>query len=200
MEHYLRKIKINLRNWMLKHAGSRHAKSWLSFFSFAESSFFPIPPDFLLAAILGSKQEHRWFRYSSLTAIWSVVGGAFGYVIGLLLFDSVGQFLISTYNLEQYLLVTQELFVQNAFWAIFIAGFTPIPYKIFTISAGFFGINFIVFIIASVISRFLRFFAVGYIIKVFGEDMRMFAFRYFNILSLIFALGIVVFIVVLSLF
>lgn len=185
---------------MLKHAGGVHAKGWLSFFSFAESSFFPIPPDFLLAAILGSKQEHRWFKYSFLTAIWSVIGGAFGYAIGLLLFDSVGQFLINTYDLGQYITTVQELFKQNAFWAIFIASFTPIPYKIFTLSAGFFGINFFVFIIASVAGRFLRFFAVGYIMKVFGEDMRKFAFKYFNILTLLFAVGAVVFIVTLNLF
>jgi|TARA_Y100000310_G_scaffold169509_1_gene169611 membrane protein YqaA with SNARE-associated domain len=194
------KLKIKIRDWMIKHAGSTHAKSWLSFFSFTEASFFPVPPDFLLIAILGAKQKRKWFYYSLLTSIWSVIGGAFGYVIGFLLFDSVGQFLINAYNLEQYISTIQELFAQNAFWAIFISGFTPIPYKIFTISAGFFGINFLIFIIASTISRFMRFFAVGYIMKVFGDDMSKFAFRYFNILTLIFALGIIIFIITLNIF
>ena len=185
---------------MIKHSGSTHAKVWLSFFSFAEASFFPIPPDFLLVAILGSKQQKNWFYYSTLTATWSVLGGALGYAIGFLLFDSLGQWLITTYDLGQYLITVKELFDQNAFWAIFISGFTPIPYKIFTISAGFFGINFLTFIIASAISRFLRFFIVGYIMKVFGEEMSGFAFKYFNILTVIFAVGVIVFIIAIKIY
>lgn len=180
---------------MIKYSGSGHIKAWLSFFSFAESSFFPIPPDFFLIAIIGARQQKRWAYYSFLTALWSVIGGAFGYAIGLLLFDSAGQFLISTYGLEQYILTIKELFDQNAFWAIFISGFTPIPYKIFTISAGFFNINFFTFIIASIISRSMRFFMVGYIMKVFGKEMGDFVFKYFNILTFVLAIGIVVFIV-----
>ncbi|MBT3282842.1 DedA family protein [bacterium] len=200
MKNYLKKIKISIRDWMLKHAGSKHAKGWLSFFSFAEASFFPIPPDFILIAILGSKQQKNWFYYSALTAGWSVLGGVFGYGIGFLLFDSVGQWLIVTYNLGDHMIAVKELFDQNAFWAIFISGFTPIPYKIFTISAGFFSINFITFIIASAISRFLRFFIVGYIMKMFGEEMSEFAFKYFNILTFIFAVGVIVFITAIKIF
>lgn len=192
------KLKIKLRDWIVKHADSPHAKWWLFLVSFAEASFFPIPPDFLLIAILGAKQKHRWIYYSSIITAGSVLGGVFGYAIGFLLFDSVGQFLISTYNLGQYMEVVQGLFIENAFWAIFIAGFTPIPYKIFTISAGFFSVNFLIFVIAAIISRSLRFFAVGYIIKVFGDGMSKFAFRYFNILTLLFAIGIIIFIFVLN--
>lgn len=194
------KLKIKLRDWMVKNADSPHAKWWLLFISFAEASFFPIPPDFLLIAILGSRQGHKWIYYSFIITVGSVLGGVFGFAIGFLLFDSVGQFLISTYNLGQYMGVVQELFTENAFWAIFIAGFTPIPYKIFTISAGFFGVNFLIFVIAATISRLLRFFAVGYIMKVFGEDMSKFAFKYFNILTLLFAVGIIIFIVTLNIF
>ena len=200
MINYLGKIKINIRDWMVKHAGSTHAKGWLSFFSFAEASFFPIPPDFLLIAILGPKQQKNWFYYSALTAGWSVLGGVFGYGIGFLLFDSVGQWLIVTYNLSDHMIAVKELFDQNAFWAIFISGFTPVPYKIFTISAGFFSINFFTFIIASAISRFLRFFIVGYIMKVFGDGMSKFAFKYFNIITLLFAIGVIAFIITLNLF
>ena len=194
------KLKIKLRDWMVKNADSPNAKWWLLLISFAEASFFPIPPDFLLIAILGSRQNHRWIYYSSIITVGSVLGGVFGYTIGFLLFDSVGQFLISTYNLGQYVEVVQELFTENAFWAIFIAGFTPIPYKIFTISAGFFGVSFLIFIIASTISRLLRFFAVGYIMKVFGDGMSKFAFKYFNILTLLFAVGIIIFITALNIF
>ena len=112
---------------MIKHAGGTHAKGWLSFFSFAEASFFPIPPDFLLVAILGSKQQKNWLYYSMLTSAWSVLGGVFGYAIGFLLFDSIGQWLIVTYNLSDHMIAVKELFDQNAFWAIFISGFTPVP-------------------------------------------------------------------------
>ena len=185
---------------MVKHADSPNAKWWLFLISFAEASFFPIPSDFLLIAILGSRQGHKWIYYSFITTVGSVLGGVFGFVIGYLLFDSVGQFLINTYNLEQYLTITQELFMQNAFWAIFIAGFTPIPYKIFTISAGFFGVSFLIFVVASIASRLLRFFAVGYIMKAFGDDMSKFAFKYFNILTFLFAIGVIIFIVTMNLF
>jgi len=194
------KLKIKLRDWMVRNADSPHAKWWLLFISFAEASFFPIPPDFLLIAILGSRQKHRWAYYSFIVTVGSVLGGMFGFVIGFLLFDSIGQFIISVYSLEHYMEVVQDLFAENAFWAIFIAGFTPIPYKIFTISAGFFGVNFLIFIIASAVSRLLRFFAVGYIIKVFGDDMSKFAFKYFNILTLLFAIGVIIFIVTFNIF
>lgn len=200
MTNYLKKIKISLRNWIIKYAGSVHMKGWLSFFSFAEASFFPIPPDFLLIAILSARQQKKWFYYSALTASWSVLGGVFGYIIGFLLFDTVGQWLVLTYDLQDYMIRVKELFDKNAFWAIFISGFTPIPYKIFTISAGFFSINFFVFIIASAVSRFLRFFIVGYIVKVFGEEMGKFVFKYFNILTLIFGVGAIIFLIMLSIF
>ena len=200
MTNYLRKIKINLRNWMVKHAGSASAKRWLSLFAFAEASFFPIPPDVLLIAILGAKQHKNWFYYSALTSLWSVAGGAVGYVIGFLLFDSVGQWLIVTYNLSEHMVSVKELFDQNAFWAIFISGFTPIPYKIFTISAGFFKINFFTFIFASIISRFLRFFIVGYIMKVFGDSMSKLVFKYFNIITLVFAVGAIIFVIALKIY
>lgn len=200
MENYLRKIKIRMRDWMVKHAGSTHAKGWLSFFSFAEASFFPIPPDFILIAILGSKQQKNWIYYSALTALWSVLGGVFGYGIGFLLFDSVGQWLVVTYDLGDHMIAVKELFDQNAFWAIFISGFTPIPYKIFTISAGFFSINIITFIVASAISRFLRFFVVGYIMKMFGEEMSKFVFKYFNIITFILAVGAIVLVVAIKVY
>jgi len=200
MVNFLRKIKTNTRDSMIKYARGNNTKWYLSFFSFAEASFFPIPPDFLLMAILGSGQEHRWIYYSFLTSIGSVFGGIFGYMIGFLLFDSVGQWLISLYSLQEYMIVVKEIFNQNAFWTIFISGFTPIPYKVFTISAGFFGINLIIFIIASIISRFLRFFIVGFIMKVFGKDISRFVYNYFNILTFIFVIGVIIFIVILNIY
>lgn len=194
------KLKIKLRDFVVKNAESPYAKWWLLFISFAEASFFPVPPDFLLIAILGARQKHKWIYYSLIVTIGSVLGGMFGYAIGFLLFDSVGKFIINTYDLEQYIEIVQGLFNDNAFWAIFIAGFTPIPYKIFTISAGFFGINFLMYIIASAISRSLRFFAVGYIMNVFGNDMSKFTFKYFNTLTFLLAAIVIILIITFSIF
>mgnify|MGYP000486458227 CR=1 FL=1 len=190
----------DLYDWVLHWAQTPYGPIALFVLSFAEASFFPIPPDFMLVAILGSKQQKKWIYYSALTAGWSVLGGALGYFIGFLLFDSLGQWLINTYNLQDHMVTVKELFDQNAFWAIFISGFTPIPYKIFTISAGFFKINFFTFIFASIISRFLRFFIVGYIMKVFGDSMSKLVFKYFNIITLVFAVGAIIFVIALKIY
>ncbi len=183
---------------MIKHADGRHAKFWLAGLSFAEASFFPIPPDVFLATIIASKQRQKWLYYSIITTVASVAGGMFGYVIGMWFFGSFGKPLISFYGLEGSVNIVRELFVDNAFWAVFIAGFTPIPYKVFTISAGFFDVNFIIFVIASTLSRALRFLSVGYIVKVFGEDIGKFTFKYFNILTLILSVLVVILIVMFS--
>jgi membrane protein YqaA with SNARE-associated domain len=198
MLELLYKIKIKLRDWVLVHSNGRHAKLWLAGLSFAEASFFPIPPDVFLVAIISARQNQKWLYYSIITIISSIVGGMFGYLIGVWFFDSIGYALISFYGLEESVKIVKELFLDNAFWAVFIAGFTPIPYKVFTISAGFFGVNFIVFIVASTLSRALRFLSVGYIMKVFGENMGRFVFKYFNMLTFLFAILIVVLIIILK--
>jgi len=190
---FLFKIKTKLRDWAIHYAESKDAKRWLAFFSFAEAIFFPVPADIILIAILTSRQSHKWVYYSFITFWWSVLGGIFGYIIGFFLFDTVGSFLVSTYGLEVYLEQIQEMFNKNAFWAIFIGGFTPIPYKIFTLSAGFFSVNFVVFIVASLLSRLMRFFAVGYIMKVFGAEIGKFVFKYFNFLTYVLAIIVVAF-------
>ena len=192
---FLTKLKIRLYDWAVARAGSKYATRWLSAFSFSEASFFPIPPDILLIAILVFQQTRKWAYYAFITTIWSVLGGMFGYLIGLLFFDTVGKFLIDLYHLEEHVSVIKNLFNDNAFLAIFMAGFTPIPYKIFTISAGFFGVNFFIFVIASLLSRGLRFFAVGYIMKVFGKEIGIFMFKYFNMITIAFAVALVLFLV-----
>jgi len=187
-------IKLKLRDWTVRHADGPYAKRWLAFFSFAEASFFPIPPDVILVSILTARQSERWKYYAFITTLWSVLGGIFGFLIGLFLYDSVGVFLINAYHLEPYIAITKEFFVDNAFLAVFIAGFTPIPYKIFTISAGFFSINFFVFVVASILSRSLRFFSVAYIMKVFGKEVGAFVFKYFNVLTFLFGVILVLFV------
>lgn len=185
----MEKLKIKLRDRMVRHIDGPKAGWWLFLVSFAESSFFPIPPDLLLIPIV-ARLRSKWFYYALITTIASVIGGIFGYFIGAMLFDFVGTILVKTYHLEDELVYVSTLFQQNAFLAIFTAAFTPIPYKIFTIAGGLFHINFFVFVIASILGRGMRFFAVAYLMKIFGEQIGRLAFKYFNLLTL--AVGIVI--------
>lgn len=174
---------------MIKHIEGPNAGRWLFLISFAESSFFPIPPDLLLMPIV-ARLRSKWWYYAAITTIASALGGMLGYLIGALFFNFVGTFLVKTYHLESELERVSLLFQQNAFWAIFTAAFTPIPYKIFTIAGGLFKINFFVFVIASILGRGMRFFAVAYLMKLFGGAVGRLAFKYFNLLTL--AVGIVI--------
>ena len=175
----LQKTKEGLQDWIDNHSQGKRAKIWLVLCSFTEASFFIVPPDVLLLAILINGGA-RWIYYSSITTLASVAGGVFGYALGFFFFDWVGQFLIETYHLQSQMLEVSEMFSQNAFWAIFISAFTPIPFKVFTLSAGFFKINLAVFVVASLIGRGMRFFIVGYFVKLFGKQMAQKAFKYFN--------------------
>lgn len=185
------RLKYTLRDWAVRHAEGPGAKRWLAFFSFAEASFFPIPPDVLLISILATQERKEWKQYALIATIFSVLGGVFGYLVGWLLYDSVGVLIVELYNLEEYMVTVKEIFSENAFVTMFLAGFTLIPYKIFTISAGFFEISLLAFLAASILSRAARFFVVSYIMYVFGEELGKFAFRYFNILTMILAAVIV---------
>lgn len=176
-----------LEKWVRAHAHTRRAQWVLATVSFAESSFFPIPPDVLLVGIqmMGVR---RWWRTALITTAASVLGGAFGYLIGLFFFDSVGAWIISTYSLEDEMNRVGGLYASNAFLAVFTAGFTPIPYKIFTIAAGFFHIDFLVFILASVLSRGMRFFLVSYLAHRYGERIARLIFRYMDVALIILVL------------
>src|SRR3989344_1568593 len=189
----MEKFKIKLRDRMIKHIEGPNAGRWLFLISFAESSFFPIPPDLLLMPIV-ARPRSKWWYYAAITTIASVVGGIFGYLIGALFFNFVGTLLVKTYHIEKELEQVSMLFQQNAFWAIFTAAFTPIPYKIFTIAGGLFRIDSLTFIIASILGRGMRFFAVAYLMKIFGGVVGKLAFKYFNFLTLVAGIVIVGFI------
>jgi len=177
-------LKTESRDWFVARAHGPHAKAWLWFLSFSEASILPIPPDILLVAILLAGAS-RWLYYALITTVASTLGGAFGYLVGSVLFETIGKFIISFYGLESEMLYIAKLFADNAFLAIFSAAFTPIPYKIFTVSAGFFSVDFWTFLLASIIGRGMRFFAIGYITKLWGKQLGRFIFKYFNILSLV---------------
>lgn len=182
---FLKKTKENLSNWVLKKSASRHSKIWLAILSFAESSFFPIPPDFLLITILMTPERKRWLYYATITTIYSVLGGIFGYFIGFFFFKFFGKPLITFYHLENNFDLVSTFFQKNNFLAIFTASFTPIPYKVFTIAGGLFKINLLTFITASILGRGLRFFIVSYLMKIYGQKISALIYKYFNLFSLI---------------
>lgn len=181
------KMIRRLYDWVLHWAATPYGTLALFCLAFAESSFFPIPPDVLLLALCIATPRLS-FRYALLTSVGSVLGGMLGYGIGHGLWGAVSDyfFLYVPGFTEAIFAKVQELFVTYDFWAIFTAGFTPIPYKVFTIGAGVFEINFPVFVFASVIGRSLRFFLVAALIYRYGPAVRNFIEKYFNLLTLIF--------------
>jgi membrane protein YqaA with SNARE-associated domain len=191
MGDFFNRIRDWGRDFMSHHSSKERAPWWLALISFAESSFFPVPPDLFLSAILISQKGAHWLRLAVITTLASVAGGLFGYLIGYFFFNFVGVPLISFYHAEPAFREVEQLFSGNAFLAIFLAAFTPIPYKVFTIAAGFFKINLPVFIIASLIGRGLRFFVVAYLFKTFGEGIGNLLYRYFNIVAIIFSVFLV---------
>lgn len=147
----------------------RHAQWYLGGLSFAESSFFPIPPDVMLAPMALARPERAW-HFALLTTLASVVGGVFGYLIGLFAFDMIEPLLHSAGYWHTYERAV-AWFEQWGFWAIFLAGFSPIPYKVFTISSGVVGMAFFPFVIASAVGRGARFYLVAGLMRWGGEKM-----------------------------
>jgi len=147
----------------------RHGSWYLAALSFAESSFFPIPPDVMLAPMCLARRQHAW-RLALLTTVTSVLGGLFGYVIGYFAFEAIEPYLQSLGYMERFTLA-QSWFKEFGFWVLFLAGFTPIPYKLFTISAGVVGMALLPFVLASIIGRGARFFLVAAFIFWGGEKM-----------------------------
>jgi membrane protein YqaA with SNARE-associated domain len=180
----MRRVR-QLYDWVLSWADSHYGTKVLAGLSFCESFFFPVPPDPLLMALSLSKPRRAFF-FAAVCSVASVAGGIAGYYIGLTLFETIGEPILRFYGaMDKYLLVQHYYRTYDA-WAVGIAGFTPIPYKVFTISAGAFQISFLVFIIASVLSRSARFFLVAGLIRQFGDSIRYFIDRYFNLLTILF--------------
>lgn len=177
---YLENHKTKWRDWLMARAHGTHAKIWLALIAFTESFIFPIPTVAFLIPILmaGSK---RWVFYALFTTGFSVLGGVVGYVIGAFFFDTIGQKIVVFYNLTSEVAQVQELFDRNAFFVMFTGAFTPLPYKVFTLSAGFLKIGILPLIVASILGRGLQFFVVAYIFKLYGAKIAEIFFRYFSI-------------------
>ncbi len=183
-----------LYDWVLHWAETPYGAPALFILAFAEASFFPVPPDVLLIALaLGLRKRSFWF--AGVCAIASVLGAIAGYGIGHFVwwsgpgvFSSTADFffrVIPGFTLHGFDSIKQ-LYDHWNFWIIFTAGFTPIPYKVFTITAGAFDINFPLFLLASIISRSARFFLIGGLIWKFGDPIRLFIDKYFNKLAFLF--------------
>jgi len=171
--------------WVLSWARSPWSGWGLFGLAFAESSFFPIPPDVLLIA-LGISIPKKAFKYALICTLGSLLGAGLGYLLGWAFYEAVGQSIIGFYGLESGFARVQDLYNQNAWLALIIAGFTPIPYKVFTLAAGVCRISLPVFFLASAIGRAGRFFLVGALIYLFGARIKTFIDKYFNLLTIIF--------------
>jgi membrane protein YqaA with SNARE-associated domain len=173
-----------------------HAPAYLAGLSFAESSFFPIPPDVMLAPMSMARPNRAWF-FAALTTLASVIGGMLGYLIGMFAFDLIQPWLHNWGYWEVYL-STKAWFGAWGFWAIFLAGFSPIPYKIFTITAGVIGMAFMPFVVASIIGRGARFFLVAALMAWGGERMETLLHRYVDRLGWILVIVFLVLIIYLK--
>ncbi|MBP8304212.1 MAG: DedA family protein [Phycisphaerae bacterium] len=178
-----------LYDWVIHFAQTPHGAVALFCLSFAESSFFPVPPDVLLAPLaLGAPK--RWAYFATVCSVASVLGGIAGYCIGMFLWQAVGPWVfahlawahLTPENFERF----AELYNKYDFWVVFTCGFTPLPYKVCTISAGVAQISFAGFLIASILSRSARFFMVAGLMGWKGDSIRPFIEKYFNWLSLAF--------------
>jgi membrane protein YqaA with SNARE-associated domain len=162
------KIFSLMYNKALKWAEHRHAPHYLGVLSFAESSFFPIPPDVMLAPMVLARRHCAW-HYAALTTITSVLGGVAGYFIGMFLFEELGQPMVVLYSAQESFAQVKSWFDRYGIWVVFIAGFSPIPYKLFTIASGVMTLALMPFVVASLVGRGARFFLVAGLIYWGGE-------------------------------
>jgi len=187
-------LHYRLYDWVLHWSGHPHAQTALFLLSFAEASFFPIPPDVLLISMCLAR-ANRALRYAAIATAGSVLGGLAGYAIGWGLWHAIADFVFGHFGPlgftpDNFALV-QTKYQQNAFLALFTAGFTPIPYKVFTIAAGVFQIGIPVFLLASVLGRAGRFVLVSVLVSVGGPAIKPFIDRYLGWLTVAFVVLLV---------
>ncbi len=181
------KLLRRLYDWVLHWAETPYAVPALFLLSFAESSFFPVPPDVLLIALAISVPA-RSFRYACICVVASVLGGVLGYAIGSFGYEAIGRPIVEFYQGQEVMAKIKMTYDRYGFAGVLVAAVTPVPYKLFTISSGFFSFNFLSFLAASIIGRSFRFFLVAGLIWKFGSPIRAFIDRYFNLLSYLFVI------------
>jgi membrane protein YqaA with SNARE-associated domain len=189
-----------LYEWILALSGKRSAPWALGAVAFAESSFFPVPPDVMLVPMAVSRPDRVWL-YATITTVASVLGGLVGYAIGALLFDSLGQWLIRIYGLQNSAATFQESYAAYGHWVILLKGLTPIPYKLVTITSGFAHYSLFWFTVLSIVTRGARFFLLAALLGRYGVQIRGVLDRHLNAVAAIsvavIVLGFVLFKVIL---
>jgi membrane protein YqaA with SNARE-associated domain len=171
-------------------AASPRAEWWLAIIAFAESSFFPVPPDALLIPMALARPRDAW-RFAAICTVASVAGGALGYLIGYAVFDQLAKPVLDFYGYGDRFAAFQALYAQYGLWVILIKGLTPIPYKIVTIASGAAKFDFLVFMAASVVTRGARFFLLAALLRAFGAPVREFIERRLTLVTSAVAAGIV---------
>ena len=167
---------------VIKWSRHRHAPRYLALLSFAEASFFPIPPDVMLAPMVLARRERAWYL-AGVTTIASILGGLLGYVIGWVLFDQIGQPIVELYHAEEKFEMVKDWFDRYGVWVVFVAGFSPIPYKLFTVTSGLMAMSLAPFILASAVGRGARFFLVAGLIHWGGEPFAAFIEKRINVIG-----------------
>lgn len=172
-----------LYDWVLRLSQHRHADRYMAAVSFAESSFFPIPPDVMLVPMMLAQRE-RAYRIALVCTIASVLGGIVGYGIGYFLMESVGQWLVRAYGLAEKVTQFQASFDKYGAWIILAKGLTPIPFKLVTIASGLAKFNFAIFLATATITRAARFYLIAFLIHRYGAPVQVFVEKYLNWIGL----------------
>ncbi len=179
-----------LYDWMMRNAKGRYAWATLGGLTFAEASFFPIPTDIMLIPMVIADRQRAW-ALAAWCTLWSVLGGAAGYAIGVFLFDSLGQWLISIYGMGDDLVQFQQWYATYGAWVIIGKGFSPLPYKLVTIASGFAQYSFAMFMVLSVLTRGGRYFLVAGLLYWKGDVARRFIEKRLEATLFVFLLVIV---------
>ncbi|MDP8257006.1 MAG: YqaA family protein [Candidatus Alcyoniella australis] len=185
-----RGLMRRLYDWVLHWAETPYGSWALGLLAVAESSFFPIPPDPLLIVLVLGKRSKAMF-FAALTTLGSVIGGVGGWLIGMFLMQAVGQSIIDFYGAQEQFNYVEKMYNEWGVIFLFTAALTPIPYKVFTIASGAFGMSLLPFVLISLIGRGLRFFAVSGLIYLFGPPIQRFIDKYFNLLAILFVVLLV---------
>ena len=188
-----------IKKWFYDNADSKLSQRVLGIVAFTDGFISPLPPDPFLA-LMTALRPKKWLYFTLFTIILSVLGGVVGYLIGLTFYQNLGSQLFNIYDLNENLQNIANLFQEQAFLSIFLAALTPIPYQIFTVAGGIFKINFVVFVVASILGRGIRYFAVALIMKFIGERYGHLILKYLNRLLLLTAIVIFAYLIYKSLF
>jgi membrane protein YqaA with SNARE-associated domain len=171
-----------LYDWTLSLAARPSAPYALAVVSFAESSFFPVPPDVMLVPMMLARPDRAW-TYALICTVTSVVGGVLGYLIGLFLYDSIGSWLFQFYGLTDGAEAFRKAYAEYGHWVILLKGLTPIPYKLVTITSGFASYSLFWFVVLSIVTRGARFFFIALLMTRFGPAIKSMIDRHFNLIA-----------------